>query len=85
MAKLTLDQQIKKQQNIVWELAENCSSDQLRLKDRIFEHGLVVEESNCLKAIYDNDSDENKKDYLVVLNEMGKFYKKVMKSQEQVN
>lgn len=68
--KLSLDDQIKKFQTESWELAEKCSTEHMKLKDQIFEQGLTMEETKCLKNIYKDDSDENKKDYVNLLLEM---------------
>jgi len=80
--KPTLQEQIKIQQDVVWSLAEKCSSDHMKLKDRVFEQGLVVEETKYLKAMFDDESDEIKKEYLLVLTEMKKFYSRIVKSQQ---
>ncbi|MDR6120615.1 hypothetical protein QFZ87_000212 [Bacillus sp. SLBN-46] len=85
MSKLTLDEQIKKQQQEVWELAELCDSEKMNNRDRIFEKGLVMEETEVLLNMFRHDSEEVKKDYLLVLNEMRKFYKKISKSQNGGN
>ena len=85
MAKRTLEDQIKKQQKEVWDIAEICDTDQMKLKDRIFEQGLVMEETKCLKNLYNDNSDEMKKDYLLLLSEMKVFYQKISKSQRMVS
>lgn len=80
-AKKNIDEQIKKQQQEVWELAELCDSEQMKIKDQIYEQGLVYIETELLRKMFDDDSEEVKKDYLLLLNEMRKFYKKISKSQ----
>lgn len=80
-AKLSLDEQIKKQQQEVWEIAELCDSNQMKIKDQIYEQGLVYMETELLRKMFDDDSDDIKKQYLLLLNEMRKFYKKISKSQ----
>ncbi|MDQ0861608.1 hypothetical protein [Bacillus sp. V2I10] len=77
---LTFDEQIAEQQQEVWELAGICDIDQLNLRNRIFEKGLVMEESECLMTLYKKDSVDVKKDYFLVLAEMKKFYRKISKS-----
>jgi len=57
----------------------------MKLKDRIFEQGLVMEETRILKNLYDDNSDEVKEDYLLLLSEMKVFYQKISKSQRMVS
>ena len=80
--KLSLDEQIKKFQEDAWSLAEKCSTEHMNLKNQIFEQGLVSSESECLKKIFIDDSEENKKDYLLLLSEMRVFYTKIARQQE---
>lgn len=82
--KQSLDEQIKQWQEEVWSLAEFCDSEQLKIKDQIYEQGLVYMETEILRKLFDDDSDEVKKDYLLLLNEMRKFYKKVTPAQGMV-
>ena len=80
--KLSLDDQIKKFQEDSWSLAEKCSTDHMKLKDRIYETGLMAEEAECMKKIFLDDTNENKLDYLNLLAEMRVFYTKIARQQE---
>lgn len=76
-AKLSLDEQIEKWQSEVWSLAEQCDTNQLKLKDRLMESGMVFEEAEILRKIFEDDTNEEvKKEYVMLLNLMIRFYKK---------
>lgn len=75
--KKNLDEQIKKLQSEAWTLAEKCDTNQLKLKDRLMESGMVLEEVEILKKLFENDTNEEvKKEYIELLNLMIRFYKK---------
>lgn len=78
---LTYDKQIQNTQKIVWELADQINVEQLKNSDRIFHSGLVFEESEMLLKMFKDNSIELKQDYLILLNEAKKFYKKMVKHQ----
>jgi hypothetical protein len=85
MAKQTVEDQIKNQQKDTWEMAEQCDSNQMKVTDQIFEKGLVVAETEALMNMFNDESSETKKVYLVILNELRKFYNKILKSQQMVS
>lgn len=78
----TLDNQIAKLQNSAWTLAEECRTELMKVKDQIFERGLIMAETECLKALNKEASDETKRDYLEVLHEAHRFYKRIAKAQQ---
>jgi hypothetical protein len=79
---LSLDEQIHKSQEEVWPLAEMIDKDQLKNADRLLESGIVLEETELMRKIFFENLDEDKKAYLLLLNEMRKFYKKMCKQQQ---
>lgn len=84
MAK-TLELQITEQQKAVWEIADQCVTEQMKLKDQIFERGCIVAEVDCLMKIYKSEPaelEEWQKYYLLVLFEMKRFYSRVFAVQK---
>lgn len=76
-AKKNLDEQIKKLQSEAWSLAEQCDTNQLKLKDRLMESGMILEEAEMLRKLFEDDvNEEIKKEYIELLNIMIRFYKK---------
>lgn len=72
-----IDEQIKKLQSEAWSLAEQCDTNQLKLKDRLMESGMVLEEAEMLRKLFEDDTNEEvKKEYAMLLNLMIRFYKK---------
>ncbi|HDR7596324.1 TPA: hypothetical protein QCX59_005618 [Bacillus mycoides] len=53
----------------------------MKLKDKIYESGLVVEESKCLMKLSQDESNEVMKEYMNILKEMRTFYRKMMRQQ----
>jgi hypothetical protein len=81
MAKQSLDLKIEKQQKEAWELAELIDNEQLKNKEKIFERGLIEEETDFLK---NPESEEAKNNYLALLLEMKSFYKKIARQQQVI-
>ncbi len=81
MAK-SLHQQITDLQEKVWEVAEQCNKSRFNARERIFEQGLITEETKCLTNIFSNDSKENLKEYLELLIEMKIFYSRIVSNQK---
>lgn len=81
MAK-SLHQQITDLQEKVWEVAEQCNESRFNARERIFEQGLITEETKCLTNIFNNDSKENLKEYLELLIEMKIFYSRIVSNQK---
>ncbi|OOQ93946.1 hypothetical protein [Bacillus cereus] len=81
MKSAKLKERVEKYQNEVWETAEKCDTNLMKLKDKIYESGLVVEESKCLMKLSQVETDEAIKEYMNILKEMRIFYRKVMKQQ----
>lgn len=81
MAK-SLHQRITDLQEDVWKITEQCNKEQFNLKQRIFEQGLITEETKCLTNIFNNDSKENLKEYLELLIEMKIFYSRIVSNQK---
>jgi hypothetical protein len=77
----SLEQQIEKQQKQAWTLAELIDNEQLKNKDRIFERGLIEEETDYLK---NPESEEAKKRYLELLAEMKRFYGRIATAQQVI-
>ncbi|MCU4842303.1 hypothetical protein OCF09_26820 [Bacillus cereus] len=76
-----LKERVKKYQKEAWEIAEKCDTNLMNLKDRIYETGLMMEESKCLMRLSQDETDEAMKDYIDILKEMRAFYRKSMKKQ----
>ncbi|MCD4646691.1 MULTISPECIES: hypothetical protein [Bacillus cereus group] len=81
MNSLKLKERVEKYQNEVWETAEKCDTNLMKLKDKIYESGLVVEESKCLMKLSQDESNEVMKEYMNILKEMRTFYRKMMRQQ----
>lgn len=79
MAKLTLDKQIEKLQKEAWGTAELCDTNQMPIKDQIFEQGLMLAETDCLKK---NETDEEKREYINVLQQAKLFYTRTARKQQ---
>ncbi|MED0993660.1 hypothetical protein [Bacillus nitratireducens] len=81
MKSAKLKERVEKYQNEVWEMAEKCDTNLMKLKDKIYESGLVVEESKCLMKLSQDETDEAMKEYMNILKEMRMFYRKMMRQQ----
>ncbi|MFC5734060.1 hypothetical protein [Cytobacillus gottheilii] len=77
----SLDEQIEQRQKDSWIIADLCDSEQMTNRDRIFEKGLVMEEVDLMKKIFEDNLDKDKEEYIVVLNLMKQFYNKIAKQQ----
>ncbi|MEH7624540.1 hypothetical protein CN939_30670 [Bacillus thuringiensis] len=81
MKSAKLKERVEKYQNEVWEMAEKCDTNLMKLKDKIYESGLVVEESKCLMNLSQDETDEELEEYMNILKEMRTFYRKMMNQQ----
>jgi hypothetical protein len=65
----------------VQETAGKCDTNLMKLKDKIYESGLVVEESKCLMKLSQGETDEGMKEYMDTLKEMRILSRRMMKQQ----
>ncbi len=63
------------------ETAGKCDTNLMNLKDKIYESGLVVEESKCLMKLSQGETDEGRKEYMDTLKEMRILSRRMMKQQ----
>lgn len=63
------------------ETAGKCDTNLMKLKDKIYESGLVVEESKCLMKLSQGETDEGMKGYMDTLKEMRILSRRMMKQQ----
>lgn len=63
------------------ETAGKCDTNLMKLKDKIYESGLVVEESKCLMKLSQGETDEGMKEYMDTLKEMRILSRRMMKQQ----
>ncbi|EJR98185.1 hypothetical protein [Bacillus mycoides] len=76
-----LKERVEKYQKEVWETAEKCETNLMKIKDKIYGSGLVVEESKCLMKLSQDETEEALEEYMNILKEMRMFYRKMMRQQ----
>lgn len=81
MKNFKLKERLEKNQKEAWSMAEQVNSNLMKLKDRIYESGLVVEENKCLMKLAQNETEESIEEYMAIIREMKVFYRRMVSKQ----